>query len=257
MLEISCNLNFEQLFKIARELKRYFWQKLKLEKTQNLSKTTTKNKLVLQGRIVVVIIDNHMAIIQIQIGKNTIEDVLLDGGFRINIITKQLRLRLGLPKPKHVPYNMRMANQTTKKPMGFIRALKMYVHNIPYVTMFIVLQNNVVDFSYSMLLGRPWLRDAKMAHDWGKNIVTIQGNETIKTIIVTKCLGGEVRNLEALLCYDYQNGITNEKEDITFAIEPKLFSIGIISLLETIQFVKTTYVEIMDINVKTSNLELN
>jgi hypothetical protein len=29
-----------------------------------------------------------MTIIQVQIGKNTIEDVLLDGGFGINIITK-------------------------------------------------------------------------------------------------------------------------------------------------------------------------
>ncbi len=67
-----------------------------------------------------------------------------------------------------------------------------------------------------MLLGRPWLRDAKVAHDWGSNIVTIQRNGTIKTIIVTKCLGGEVRKPKVLLCYDYQNGIIN-KEDIMFA----------------------------------------
>ncbi len=33
-------------------------------------------------------IDNHMAIIQVQIKKNTIEDVLLDGGFGIHIVTK-------------------------------------------------------------------------------------------------------------------------------------------------------------------------
>jgi hypothetical protein len=51
-----------------------------------------------------------MVIIQVQIGKNTIEDVLLDGGPGVNIITKQLRLRLGLPKPKLAPYNLRMAN---------------------------------------------------------------------------------------------------------------------------------------------------
>jgi len=65
-------------------------------------------------------------------------------------------------------------------------------------------------------------------------------------------LGGEVRKPKMLLCYDYQNGITNEKEDIIFAIEPKLFSIGTINLLETIQFVKTTNVEVMDTDVKTS-----
>jgi len=60
-----------------------------------------------------------------------------------------------------------------------------------------------------------------------------------------------------LLCFnDYQNGITNEKENIVFATKPKLFSIRIINLLETIQFVKIKNVEILDIGVKTSNLEL-
>jgi hypothetical protein len=79
-----------------------------------------------------------MAIIQVQIGKNTIEDVLLDGGFKIDIIIKQLRLKLGLPNPKPAPYNLRMADQTTTKLMGLIRDLKMYVHNIAYIIMFII-----------------------------------------------------------------------------------------------------------------------
>jgi hypothetical protein len=37
---------------------------------------------------IIVAIDNHMTNIQVQIGKNTIEDVLLDGGSRINFITE-------------------------------------------------------------------------------------------------------------------------------------------------------------------------
>ncbi len=89
----------------------------------------------------------------------------MDGGSGINIITEQLKLRLGLPKLKPTPYNMRMANQTTTKPVGLIKDLKIYVHGIPYITTFIVLYNSVVDYSYSMLLGRPWLRDVKVAHD--------------------------------------------------------------------------------------------
>jgi hypothetical protein len=44
----------------------------------------------------------------------------------------------------------------------------------------------------------------------------IQGSETIKTIVVIKHLGVEVKWPEVLLCYDYQNGITDE-EDIIFA----------------------------------------
>jgi hypothetical protein len=81
-----------------------------------------------------------------------------------------------------------------------------------------------------MLLGRPWLRDVKMAHDWGSNIVTIQGNGTVKIIIITKLLGGEVKKVE-------------------------VFSIETISLLETIQFMKTVDVEIMDIDMNISILE--
>ncbi len=45
-----------------------------------------------------------MAIIQV------VEDVLLDGGYVVNIIIKQLKLRLGLPKLKPTPYNLRMVN---------------------------------------------------------------------------------------------------------------------------------------------------
>jgi len=133
--------------------------------------------------------------------------VLLDGGSRIHIIVELLKLRLGLPKPKSTPYNLRMEDQTTTKPMGLMKDLKVYVHDIPYITTFIILQNSVVDSSYSMLLGRQWLRYAKMVHDWGSNIVTIHSKGTIT---ITKCLGGEVRRPKVLLCYDYQNGITNE-----------------------------------------------
>jgi hypothetical protein len=42
----------------------------------------------------------------------------------------------------------------------------MYVHGIPYINTFIILQNNGLDYySYFMLVGWPWLKDAKMVHD--------------------------------------------------------------------------------------------
>jgi predicted aspartyl protease len=58
----------------------------------------------------VVALNNHIVVIKVQVCKNTIEDVLLDGGFKINIITKQLYSKLGLPKPKLAPYNLRMVD---------------------------------------------------------------------------------------------------------------------------------------------------
>ncbi len=101
-----------------------------------------------------------------------------------------------------------------------------------------------------MLSGRLWLKDVKVAHDWGIYTITIQGTGAVKTITITKHLESEIRRPKMLLCYNYHNGITNEEKDIIFATKPKLFSIGTISLPETIQFMKTTDVVIMDINVK-------
>jgi hypothetical protein len=72
-----------------------------------------------------------------------------------------------------------MADQTITKPIGLIKDLRMCIHYIPYIATFTILHNTIVDFSYSMLLGRPWLRDVKTTHDWRNNMITIQGNGTI------------------------------------------------------------------------------
>ncbi len=45
MLETNYTLNLGQLFKIAPKLKRYLWQKLKLEKIQNVNKATTDKQV--------------------------------------------------------------------------------------------------------------------------------------------------------------------------------------------------------------------
>jgi len=80
--------------------------------------------------------------------------------------------------------------------------------------------------------------------------ITIQGNGIVKTLTITKHLESEIIRPKMLLCYNYHNGITNEEKNIIFATKPKLFSIGTISLPETIQFMKTTDVVIIDTNVK-------
>jgi len=66
-----------------------------------------------------------------------------------------------------------MANQTIAKPLGFIKDLKIFVHGIPYTVTFTIINNNVLDYSYSMLIGCPWLKDVKVSHNGGTNIVTI------------------------------------------------------------------------------------
>jgi hypothetical protein len=95
--------------------------------------------------IITIAIDNHMAIIQVQVGKNKIDDVLLDGGSGVNIIIEQLRARLGLLKPKPTPYNLWMANQIATKPIGLIKDLRMYVHGHKHVKIgqLVILAQNI------------------------------------------------------------------------------------------------------------------
>jgi hypothetical protein len=45
----------------------------------------------------------------------------------------------------------------------------------------------------------------------GITLLPYKGIGQFKTIILTKHLGGEVKRLEVLLCYNYQNGITSEE----------------------------------------------
>ncbi len=51
-----------------------------------------------------------MVVTQVQVRKNFTEDVVLDCGHGINIITKKLRVQLGLSKPNLAPYNLHMAD---------------------------------------------------------------------------------------------------------------------------------------------------
>jgi hypothetical protein len=59
--------------------------------------------------------------------------------FGIKIITKNLRVQLGLLKPNPAPYNLHMANQTIAKPLCLIRDLKIFVHGIPYMVTFTII----------------------------------------------------------------------------------------------------------------------
>jgi hypothetical protein len=48
---------------------------------------------------------------------------------------------------------------------------------------------------------------------------------------MTKHLGINLKRPKFLLCFNYENGVIDEEEDLMFSNEPKLFSIGTISLL--------------------------
>jgi hypothetical protein len=144
-----------------------------------------------------------------------------------------------MSKPNLMPYNLCMENQTIAKPLGFIRDFKIFVHGIPYMVTFN--NNNVLDYNYAMLLKCPWLRDVKVSHDWGINIITIQGTSTIRTIHVINKLGVQTKRPKILNCYDFHCRIYDDEEDVMFAMELDMFSIGTITIPTHIEPIPTTY----------------
>jgi hypothetical protein len=56
-----------------------------------------------------------------------------------------------------------MLDQIIAKLVGFIKDLKIFVHGIPCIVTFTIINNNVLDSNYSMLLGCPWLTNAKVS----------------------------------------------------------------------------------------------
>ncbi len=67
------------------------WHKLNVNKPQiNIRLVNEKATMYVipDNGTTIVAIENHMVGIQVQIGKNTSDDVFLDGGSRVNINTK-------------------------------------------------------------------------------------------------------------------------------------------------------------------------
>ena len=173
-------------------------------------------------------IDKHMPVISLCIGKNVVDDVLLDGGLGVKVITEEERCRLELPKPSPPPFNLKRANGTIAKPTSLLRDVKIHIHGIPYIVTLTVIDCQTIKSDYSILLGRPWLRNAKVIHNWANDQVQIVGNGTVKTVKINRQLGYEVVTPHALVCYNFAEGITDDEETILLAADPTLQLVGTI-----------------------------
>jgi hypothetical protein len=67
---------------------------------------------------------------------------------------EELQKRLRFHSPKLASNTLRMANETITKPIGLIKDLKIHIPKILYIATFTIMKNNVLDSSYSMLLGK-------------------------------------------------------------------------------------------------------
>jgi hypothetical protein len=99
--------------------------------------------------------DEVMLVVQVRVGKFEIRDVLLDGGFDVNLIFESLRRKLELKRPQSAPFGVRMVDQWKVQPIGLIRNLKINLASCDYkISITMLNMENGVE-AYSMLLGWP------------------------------------------------------------------------------------------------------
>ncbi len=110
--------------------------------------------------------------------------------------------------------------------------MRIKIHGILYIVTFMVMNNKTIDPTYSMLLGHPWLWDTKVIHDWGTNMVTVEGNGIVKTIFVSKYLNGNIGRPQIIINYNFMEGVTYEEEETMCSFELYLLSIGMITLFD-------------------------
>ncbi len=82
-----------------------------------------------------------------------------------------------LKKPQLVPFMVKMVDQSKVQLVGLIRNLKIDLARCTFKILVIVLQMEDTLEAYLMFLGRPWLNQAKVHHDWGYNTLTIMANQ--------------------------------------------------------------------------------
>lgn len=118
--------------------------------------TTTSTKQVLEQEDVDidgVAVNRKLLILFVQIQTCTLDDNFLDGGNRVDIMSAQVWVRLGLPTSKPTPYWLRMADQASVNLVELIPNVCMEVPGIPYNIALCVILNKAVNEAYSMLLG--------------------------------------------------------------------------------------------------------
>lgn len=89
-------------------------------------------------------------------------EVVVDGGAGVNIMSEQTRRSLGITEVKETPFRVRMADQRIVQSLGLVGNIPVKAGGMKFSASFLILD---VGHSYSMLLGRPWLKVANALHD--------------------------------------------------------------------------------------------
>ena len=98
----------------------------------------------------------------------------------MNILPEFMYKKMNLPILEQVPFQLKTADQRS-----ILRNQEIVVAGLTFSVNFVVLRMDEGDNPYSLLVGRPWLRAAKVKQDWGSQKITIRkGKKKVKVNMI-------------------------------------------------------------------------
>ena len=116
--------------------------------------------------------------VEVEINDYFIPKLLIDGGSSVNIMTYDTMQKLGLTHLEPIPFVIRLVDQSLIKPVGILQGVKTMMSGLTFSIDYVVLHTLATANAYPLLLGRPWLFQAEVVHDWCKGTLTILNGAT-------------------------------------------------------------------------------
>ncbi|KAH7432434.1 hypothetical protein KP509_07G022400 [Ceratopteris richardii] len=117
--------------------------------------------------------DSNAPSVVIEIKGYAVPGAQLDSGAAVNLMTEYMMKVLGLTHMEETPMSLRMADQTQVKPAGLLKNVSTVVGGLEFSVDYLIVRPRTSEATFSILLGWPWLVQAKCVHDWRTGFITI------------------------------------------------------------------------------------
>ncbi|KAI5063849.1 hypothetical protein GOP47_0020519 [Adiantum capillus-veneris] len=112
-------------------------------------------------QVVDMFMDLEAPTISLEIGSHSVTEVQLDGGAVVNLMTEQTMGELGLKQVEPTNIILHLANQRHVKSLGILQGVKSIVASLEFHVSYLIVRPHSYGASFPILLGRPWLVQAR------------------------------------------------------------------------------------------------
>lgn len=171
--------------------------------------------------------------------------MILDGGPGVNVIEETTTKKMGL-KWEPITFNVRMVDNHKVMPKGIVRNVRMVIKNMEFfINVVVIAMQPLSQESYQVLLGRPWLRDAKVKHDWKRDRILVRKGKK-KTYIhfgtSKTCRVAQLTPLHAET-FNMSEGLEDDEEEYLLKQNPNLMFLFMIDLEKILENKEVTLKE--------------